>query len=553
MRKLFVVFIFFLLTLPAVRDLLSPAAYTSHDLTHHIVRTIQMDKILKEGQFPPRWTGDLNFGFGYPLFLFNYPFPSVLAAGVHLFGFSYIWSVKLTFLLSMIISAFFAFILFSYLFKSGLAGFVGGLFYLYAPIRFLNVYVSATFGNAVAFTFVPLVFWAIIKVYRGDVDRKIIFGGISLALLILSHNIMAVMFLPIIGVFALLLFFKKPKFVYVKYMLFIFGIGFTLSAFFLLPAAIEKSLIRYDDLLVDFWGSNFPTLWQLIHSHWGYGFSHPGTLEDDMSFQIGLAHIFVVLVSVVFVIYRFIRHRKIDIVSIFFISVFFASVFLMLAESSYFWKTVPFLSYLQMPWRLLAVSVFAASFLASYIVARSKNNFILVLFLIILVFYANRNHMKINQIFDVGDDFYMRINNSTTMASEHLPKGSDKFTEDVVSKVKVESFNKETQVEVLKNTSGEVSAYFNNDRVDVLKFNQVYLAGWQYMLDGKIVQPRFKLERPLPEFVVEPGDHTFRAYFARTRVRVVADMLSVLAVIFTSFFALRGFRYKFSRSNFFDM
>jgi len=503
-----------------------------------------MDKILREGQFPPRWVGDLNYGYGYPVFLFNYPFPSAFASGIHWFGFSYIWSVKITFLLSMILSAFFAFIFFSYLFKSRYAGFVGGLFYLYAPIRFVNVYVSADFGNAVAFVFAPLVFWAIVKVYREDVDRKIIFGGISLALLILSHNIMAVMFLPVIGFFALFLFIKKPRFVYAKYTLFIFGLGLGLSAFFLIPAVIEKSLIRYDDVLLGVWSSHFPTFWQLLRSHWGYGFSHPGMLEDDMSFQIGLAHIFVVLVSIIFIVFRFIKYRKVDFISLFFICVFFLSVFLMLEVSEVFWKTVPFLPYLQYPWRLLAVSVFAASLLAAYVVAKSKNNLILVMFLTFLVLYANRNFMRINQVFDVGDDYYMQVNDTTTTSSEHLPKGSGKFSGDARAERKIESYRRETQIDFQKNTSGEVIASFNNKRMDVLKLNQIYFAGWQYKLDGKIIQPRFNLSRPLPEFVVEPGNHIFRAYFARTRTRVIADTITVLALMFGVFVSLKGFGFR---------
>src|SRR3989344_6943888 len=188
MRDFLIIVLLFVFTIPSIRDLLKPAAYTSHDLTNHVVRTIHMDRILKEGQIPSRWTGDLNFGYGYPLFLFNYPLPSMVASVLHNLGLSFLWSVKITLLLSMIFSAYFAYILFRYAFSSTAAGFVGGLFYLYAPIRFLNVYVSATFGNAVAFAFVPLIFWAILKASRGEFNRRALFAGsVSLAGLVLSH------------------------------------------------------------------------------------------------------------------------------------------------------------------------------------------------------------------------------------------------------------------------------------------------------------------------------------------------------------------------------
>ena len=527
MRDFLIIVLLFVFTIPSIRDLLKPAAYTSHDLTNHVVRTIHMDRILKEGQIPSRWTGDLNFGYGYPLFLFNYPLPSMVASVLHNLGLSFLWSVKITLLLSMIFSAYFAYILFRYAFSSTAAGFVGGLFYLYAPIRFLNVYVSATFGNAVAFAFVPLVFWAILKVYRGDIDKKILFGSVSLAALLLSHNIMALMFLPVMFLFAFILFIKKPSFIFFKYLILLFGLGFGLSAFFILPAVFEKNLIRYDEILPDFWGTHFPTLGQLLHSHWGYGFSYPGILEDDMSFQIGLAHILVVAVSIIVIIWRFLRERVIDKMAVFFLIIFAVSVFLMLSISTPVWKTMPFLHYVQMPWRLLAISVFAATVLAGYIVWRLKNNVFLVIFLVFAVLYANRNHMRINEILDVNDDYYMRINNSTTMASEHLPKGSEKFEQGSERQSKIETSSPTARVEFVRNTSGYVVARIFSDKRSLLTFNQVYFPGWQYKIDGTSVYPTYKVSRPIPTFVIESGEHDFEAYFARTRIRLFADLVSL--------------------------
>lgn len=544
MRSFLTIILLFALTVPTVRELLRPGAYTSHDLTHHIVRTIHMDRILKEGQIPPRWTGDLNFRYGYALFLFNYPLPSAMASAVHDIGFSYIMSVKLTLLLSMVFSALFAFILFKYAFLSTPAGFVGGLFYLYAPIRFLNVYVSATFGNAVAFVFVPLVFWSILKIFRGEVDRKILFGSISLAALILSHNIMALMFIPIMLFFTFALFVKQPRFIFFKYSLLVFGLGFGLGSFFLLPATLERSLIRYDDVLTGFWGSHFPTMEQLLHSHWGYGFSHPGTVEDDMSFQVGLAHIMVVVISMFFVIYKILKNRVWDKAALFFLIIFFISVLLMLHVSSPLWRSLPFLPYLQMPWRLLAVSVFAASFLAGYIVWWVKNNLFVVMFLTLAVIFANRNHMRINEVFNVDDSFYMNINNSTTMAFEHLPKGSGKFEEGSQRPSKIETSDITSRVEFVKNTSGHVIAKIYSDRKQVLTFNQVYFAGWRYKLDGAGVYPSYNVGRPIPDFVVDPGLHVFEAYFGRTRTRLFADLLSLGSLIVLVFFSLTGFRVR---------
>lgn len=78
LNNILIFFLLLIFSFPAVKSLLAPGGFTSHDLTHHVIRQISMDKLLSEGQFPPRWSGELNNGYGYPVFLFNYPLPAMV-------------------------------------------------------------------------------------------------------------------------------------------------------------------------------------------------------------------------------------------------------------------------------------------------------------------------------------------------------------------------------------------------------------------------------------------------------------------------------------------
>lgn len=536
-KQLFVILFLVLLSIPTVRDLFKPGAYTSHDLTHHIVRTIQMDKILREGQFPPRWVGDLNWGYGYPLFIFNYPLPSMMAVGIHWLGNSFIWSVKLTMAFSMVASLLAMYIFIRYLFKSELAGIVGGLFYLYAPIRFINVYVSATFGNAVAFMFVPLIFWAITKASRGNFDKKSLLGGaLSLAGLILSHNIMALMFLPIVVAYTVFLIWQSPKKLRVSMIhnsLFLILLGLGLSSFFLVPAMVEKSEIRYDSALTGFYKTHFPAWWQLIRSHWGYGFSHPGTAQDDMSFQIGLAHIGVFVLSALWLIVGWKKISHFDKSLLWFcFGACLVIVFLMLEISMPVWEKIPMLPYIQMPWRLLAVIVFIVSILAGWLVKYAPLRPLCALILALAVIIANRNHWHINEIMAKTDADYMTINNSTTMASEHLPKGSNKFDNEPIAYSKITPQDGLAAVVFDNNTSIHVAAkIIALEDNQVIRFNQVYFPGWQFSIDGIPVTGSFPINKPLPEFTVSKGTHTFTASFTNTPLRTIADIISLLSAM----------------------
>src|SRR4030042_3352281 len=130
-----------------LKDLFQPGFYTSHDGTHQVVRLYYFDKLIREGQIPPRWVGDLLNGYGYPLFIFSYQLPWLLAEPLHLLGFSIFDSIKLTFVIGFALSG-----ITMYLFQKHIFGrvpaVVGTVIYLFAPYRFSNIFVRAAIGDA---------------------------------------------------------------------------------------------------------------------------------------------------------------------------------------------------------------------------------------------------------------------------------------------------------------------------------------------------------------------------------------------------------------------
>ena len=56
--------------IPTFYSLLKQDYYVMHDDTQ-MIRQLEFEKCLKDGQIPCRWTPDLGFGYGYPLFNFS--------------------------------------------------------------------------------------------------------------------------------------------------------------------------------------------------------------------------------------------------------------------------------------------------------------------------------------------------------------------------------------------------------------------------------------------------------------------------------------------------
>ena len=422
-NKIIVIFCLLLISIPAVRALLQTGGYTSHDLTHHVIRQIDMDRLLSEGQFPPRWSGDLANGYGYPLFLFNYPLPAFLGEVFHVVGLGFVDSVKAVFLLSLILSVLGMYLFLKSLFKSALSAFLGAVFYLYAPIHLIVVYVSGAPGASLGLAFSPFIFWAIVELWQKNTNKFLLLGSFSLAGLILSHNITAFIFMPVISAFIIVLRLsaskkESPNFLRSIVLMFLIGLG--LSAFFWLPAIWEKQFIRYDALMKQVYFNKFPSLKQIIYSPWGYGLSHPKLPEGGMSYQIGLIHLGVMVILIP-MLWFFRKRREFLFLGVFAVSSFLISIFFMLEASRPLWDNLPFLSYIQFPVRILIIPVFSASLVAALLIKYLPLKGILFTVLFLLVLYANRNHLGINQKFDPGEGYYLSIKSTTTSFDEDLP------------------------------------------------------------------------------------------------------------------------------------
>ena len=534
MKGNFLALVFLLVfSFPSVKSLLATGGYTSHDLTHHVVRQIDMDRLLGEGQFPPRWSGELNNGFGYPLFLFNYPLPPIIGEFFHLIGFNFVSSVKAVLLTSMIISVVGMYLFLNELFdnKNKLGAFLGAVFYLYAPIRFLNVYVSAALGNATALEFLPFVFWAIVLIAKRK-KWAMPLGAIALFALVTSHNVTALMFGPVIFGFSLILGLrKKNSKQFFKNLLFMFLLGLGLSAFFWIPALAEKHYIIYEVALPGFWKDHFPTFSQLIHSPWGYGLSQPGP-DDAISFQIGLTQILVILLTApLLIVFR--RKKEFLTLGIFSIFFFVLSVFLMLEVSIPVWENLPLISLVQFPARFLAVAVFISSITASFLVKYLPFNKIAFIFLLALVLYANRNHLRVNQQFDPGEDYYLSQKGTTAFANEHLPKWG--YIPKKPASSKIIFLEGKGEIQMTENKSAKVSAVIETSEKAILRFNQFYFPGWSLKVDGKNVEFSYLGEgenKGLPIFSLGPGSYIFEATFEDTPIRKLADLISLSSFIF---------------------
>lgn len=510
-----------------------PGGFTSHDLTHHVVRQISMDKLLSEGQFPPRWSGDLAYGYGYPLFLFNYPLPALAGEIFHKAGFNFLYSVKAVLFLSLILSTLGMYLFLRSLLGSRLAAFLGAVFYLYAPIHLIVVYVSGSAGASLGLIFPPFIFWAIVKLWQGKSVKFLLVGALSLSGLILSHNITAFIFTPVILAFVIVLKLladrKERHFLRNVVLMFLLGLG--LSAFFWLPAMGEKQFIRYDELMKRVYLDQFPSLRQIIYSPWGYGLSHPKSPAGGMSYQVGLIHLGVMVVLIP-LLWFFRKRKEFLFLGIFTIFSFVASIFFMLEISLPLWDNLPFLSYVQFPVRILVIPVFSASLVAALLVKYLPFRKVLFLALLLLVLYANRNHLGINQKYDPGETYYLSLKNTSTSFDEDLPIWVARMRTDT-DHPKFTFLSGGGAIKILENKSARVLAEIEATGSATVRFNQYFFPGWGIEKDKRDVKFDYLRgdDSGLPVFDIDSGKHQILAEFKNTPIRNLADGISIMGIV----------------------
>src|SRR3989344_7836935 len=137
--------IIILFSLIPLLDYLHPGLPITHDGQDHVARIANFYQSLSEGNLIPRWGSNLNWGFGHPILMFLYPAPSYIASVFIFLGYSLVDSVKIVFGLTFIISG-----IGMYLWINRLlvmyAGIVAAILYMFAPYRFVNLYVRGAIG-----------------------------------------------------------------------------------------------------------------------------------------------------------------------------------------------------------------------------------------------------------------------------------------------------------------------------------------------------------------------------------------------------------------------
>ena len=511
---------------------LKPGIPLSHDGDGHLARIGAYYKAFQDGQIPARWAGDLNFRFGTPVFIFNYPLPYYFATFFHSIGLNLGDSFKLVLGVSFIVSGVGFFLWLSKLVHKE-AAFVGALLFGLAPYHFLDVFVRGAFGETVGLAIVPFVFWQIEKIRNRNKILDIFIAGTLYGLLILAHNGTALMFSPVFLLYCL--FRMKNKYNLRSFFAF-FLIGVLISSYFWLPAVVESRYVNGAYAFKDMYKEHFPPFLYLIYSRWGFG--PDVNAPNGLSPEVGIVLFIFVLIGII----NFLRDRNKFIG--FWLFIFFAAIFFTTSLSDIFWRNTVLLRLLEFPWRFTALSSLSGAVIGCYIISKIENKKIIYYLSIVLLvssFFYTKTDIQNKR----DNSNYYSFSGSTVYrrATTTIWTGGDPFK---IPKNKIEIISGDGQINNLLVKSNFHSFTLTaNSNVKILD-NTFYFPGWKAEVNGKKVLIEFQdiNHRGLITFSVPKGMHNVEVIFKESAIRLFSDMVSLFSII--GIFLIFVFRFFFS-------
>lgn len=478
-----------LLSLPAVFSLLRPGFFKSDDGEWMVIRASAFYQALREGQFPVRFLERLNYGYGYPVPNFLYPGFLYLSVIIHLLGFSFVSSIKIIFGLSMIFSAVFSFLWLNKLFDKYSAT-LGSLVYLYLPYHLYDLYTRGSIGEVLALAIVPFILWMI------EADNFFI-TTIGIFALVLSHNTLALLFLPLIIVYALIRKTMKLKRFFGATIL-----GILMSSFFIFPAILELGNTYFKSTQISNVSSYFPEI-SLI--------SYP------------------VLFIFILGVFKFMYDKKRHGIFVLFLATALVSLFFVFKESEIIWNALPS-SFIQFPFRLLSLVLLSISFLAASITSQLKKyKYIFIGVVALLLILSSSAYLTPKEFVSRDDGFYSTNEATTTVKDEYMPRWvKERPTKHYLSKVEV--VGGQVKIQNINHNSKHVIFDTQVDSAANIRVNTVYYPGWDVFINGQKAKIDFNNPQGLIGFNLDKSAKTVNVVFHETPLRLIADLVSFVSL-----------------------
>lgn len=494
-KKLSTFFLFALLSvllIPAFVAFFHPGFFSTDDGNWMVIRFSAFYESLRQGQFPPRFLLRLNNGYGYPVADFLYPLFMYLGIPLHILGVNFVNTIKIILGASLLFSGFFTYLWLKKQVRL-VAAITGSLLYVIFPYHLFDVYQRGSVGEVLALAIVPFILWQVEK-------ENSLITAIGIALLILAHNSLAFLFLPVI----LMYMFVRKSFSYKRIgVVLLLSLG--LSAFFWIPALYDKQFTVFDKTIISS--------------------LQPYFINGTNYFLLGWISLFVIVLSLPL----FFMQSKVKFLYFWLVTII--SIFFTLPFSNGIWQITHMGPFFQFPYRFLSLTMLGIAFLSAIEIEflQNKARIVLVILLIVVGYLSTWNLLFPKKFQEYPDAFYSTNQDSTTVKNEYMPQWVKKqpvaYTREKFSFIKGEGRIIDVTVK-----GGSVTSDVVLTKPSILQLHVVYFPGWEVLVDGKKIFISYNNDFGFMQFPVAIGGHSIVARFVETPMRLFADIISIMSI-----------------------
>lgn len=464
-----------------------------------IIRLSAFFQSLRQGQFPVRFLGRLNLNYGYPVADFLYPGFLYIGSAFHVIGLSFIDSVKLVIVTSVIGAAVTVFLWLRRRFTA-ISALTGTLSLVFAPYITFDIFKRGSVGEILAVFAASLVFLA-------AESGNQVFMAAATAFLIVSHNTLALMFMTVFCFYLI----ASGKYRYFWGM----ALGFLMSAFFWIPAIVERVYVRFDTVTV----SN------------PFEYFASGT-------RIVLIPVTAVVAFLIPVIFRKPgKEGKLD----FFALMFSAVLFFATPVSAPLWNIDAFSRLVQFPYRFLAIMLFAGAWITASLVDKWPRWRIAVaaLFVSAIILQWRITRVPVT-IADKPDSFYSTNEATTTVADEYMPVWVKALPEKRPPE-KVEFIKGFGTITHMRPGTDVMDFEIFSESDGEIRINKIYFPGWGVTVNGIPVPVSVVENDGVMSVPIRAGTSRVEADFRETPGRFAVDLISVGAIVTGMVILVSGF------------
>jgi hypothetical protein len=548
MKKKIAYFILFLIFIATSWSLFRPEFFRVHDYTSG-ARIAEMTLALKDGHFPVRWTQNFGYGYGMPLFEFYGPLPYYVGSIFYWLSGHLVGSLKFLYLIANIGTIIGAYLL-GKEWSDRFGGVLAAAAISLAPYRALNLFVRGALNETWGLMALPWILWSLTKLVKGQ-TRYWFSLTIASLVMVLSHNLTVLISAPFIIGYLLISWFAlssktkvKKKLSSIKSILWGGTVALLVGAFYWLPSFFEKHLTKMEGLILSGYFDfrlHFLYLRQLFDSEWGFGGSSWGP-DDNISFFLGYGQLLTLILLLVFIVHRFvssIQAKKSWSVALKNITLplnfgllFLLATLLTTPKTRFLWDNLSLMKYIQFPWRFMLVMVtllgLMAALVSKYLPPKFKPYVtagILILMAVNAQYYRPETYLENASDYYYSDPGKIRTQMSDILP-DYIPQSLSKEIEPASQLIRKQ--NEDTDILVNRTHQKLLKTDFNQNQS--ITVNLASYPGWTVYLNQDPIKTKTSQEG-LISFEVPPGDHLISLIFKPTRIRLLADVLSLFGLL----------------------